>query len=105
MLTKYYPPILRRTHDMIEQHRNIVTFVYILAFCHSPPLPKKPERSKLRGIRPVASESPTNVRSKSPPFRDHKAQGRRERLSSPRRRLPCSVRNSGYRAARSCGED
>src|SRR5215510_4089547 len=56
MLTKYYPPILRRTHDMIEQHRNIVTFVYILAFCHSPPLPKKPERSKLRGIRPVASE-------------------------------------------------
>src|SRR4030095_4737784 len=52
-----HPPILHRTHNMIEQHRNIVTFVEILAFCHSPPLPKKPERSKLRSIRPVASQN------------------------------------------------
>jgi len=34
-----------------------MTFLSIPAFCPSPPLPKKPERSKLRGIRPVASET------------------------------------------------
>jgi hypothetical protein len=37
-----------------------MTFMSIPAFCHSPPLPKKPERSKLRGIRPVASEEMAN---------------------------------------------
>jgi hypothetical protein len=40
-----------------------MTFLSIPAFCPSPPLPKKPERSKLRGIRPVASEERVDHRT------------------------------------------
>src|SRR5713226_7912122 len=53
MLTEYDPSILGRTHDMIEQHRNIVTLVNVPACCHPPPLSKESGRSKLRGMYPA----------------------------------------------------
>src|SRR5712664_3355759 len=53
MLTEYNPSILGRTHDMIEQHRNLVTLVNVPACCHPPPLSKESGRSKLRGMYPA----------------------------------------------------
>lgn len=52
MLAEDDPSIFRRTYHMIEQHRNIVTPMKILAFCQSPPLSKVLERSKLRRMYP-----------------------------------------------------
>lgn len=50
MFIKDYSPVLSRKHQVVQQNRYVVAFVYVIA--HAAKLPKTKLRRKRRGIYP-----------------------------------------------------